>query len=66
MKKKEAYMQSKFLLTKTIATKPKIGKNTAIDRAVANLSTFEEWNAESIDKRQLMLTDIAKTIWDIS
>ncbi len=64
--KKEAYMQSKFLLTKTIAIKVTIGRNTAIDRAVAKLSTFEEWNAESIEKRQLMLTHIAKTIWDIS
>ncbi|MBD2539445.1 DUF262 domain-containing protein [Coleofasciculus sp. FACHB-SPT36] len=63
--KKEAYTKSRLLLTRSIGEKVKIGKNTAVDRAVKELETFEIWNSKSIDRRQEMLTRLAKKIWDM-
>ena len=63
--KKQAYKNSKFLLTRAIAEKITIGKNTAVDRAVKDLETYEEWNSQSIERRQEMLTRLAKKVWDM-
>ncbi|MEO0841794.1 MAG: DUF1524 domain-containing protein, partial [Cyanobacteria bacterium J06643_5] len=63
--KKEAYKQSKYLITKLIAEKVNIGVNTSIDRAAKDLETYEEWNSESIESRQKMLTKLAKKVWEI-
>ena len=63
--KKEAYRQSHFLLTRTIAQPIQIGVNTKIDRAVEGLLTFDKWTSESIEKRQQMLTELAKRVWDM-
>jgi hypothetical protein len=63
--KKEAYRQSHFLLTRTIAQPIQIGVNTKIDRAVEGLITFDKWTSESIEKRQQMLTELAKRVWDM-
>lgn len=63
--KKKAYANSQFLLTKSIAEEIKIGKNTKIDRAVSQLTTFDKWSSESIERRQEMLTDLAKRVWDM-
>lgn len=63
--KKESYKQSKYLITKSIAEKVNIGINTSIDRAVKGLDSYEEWNSESIESRQKMLTQLAKKVWDI-
>ncbi|MCB9006099.1 MAG: DUF262 domain-containing protein [Ardenticatenaceae bacterium] len=63
--KKEPYHQSKFLFTKSISEKVAVGVNTAIDRAVKDLVTFDEWTSESIEMRQLMLADLAKRVWDM-
>lgn len=64
--KKNAYQKSKFLLTKSIVEKVNVGLNTAIDRAVKNLSSFDEWNSESIELRQEMLVQLAKQVWDVT
>jgi|GEM_PF-295749 len=61
--KKEAYEKSTFILTQSISKKPNIGKNTAINRAVEDLIDFTEWNSQSIDKRQEMLTALAIKVW---
>ncbi len=63
--KKEAYRQSHFLLTKTIAQEVQVGVNTKIDRAVAGLMTFDEWTSESIERRQDMLVELAESVWDM-
>lgn len=63
--KKNGYTKSKFLLTRTIAEGVTVEENTAIDLAVKNLETFEVWNSESIEKRQEMLTRLAKQVWDM-
>jgi uncharacterized protein with ParB-like and HNH nuclease domain len=64
--KKIAYQKSKFLITKSIAERVNIGINTAIDRAVKDLTIFDEWNSDSIECRQEMLAQLAKKVWDIS
>ncbi|MGB3240955.1 MAG: DUF262 domain-containing HNH endonuclease family protein [Geitlerinemataceae cyanobacterium] len=63
--KKKAYLQSKYLLTRSIAEQVQVGQNTAIDRAVKDLETFDDWTSESIERRQKMLTQLAHKIWDM-
>lgn len=63
--KAKVYVNSKFLLTKTIAKKVNIGNNTAVDRAVKDLITFDKWDSHAIEKRQKMLTELAKKVWEI-
>jgi hypothetical protein len=63
--KKRAYPESRFLLTKTIAEAVQVGVNTKINRAVAGLTPFDEWTSESIERRQEMLTDLAKRVWEM-
>lgn len=62
--KKGIYLTSKLLLTKTIAVKVQVGK-TKVDIAVQDLKTFDEWTSQSIEKRQEMLTKLAKKVWDM-
>lgn len=63
--KRKYFAQSQFLLTKSIAVDPRVGGNTAINRAVKGLLTFDEWTSQSIEDRQEMLTDLAKRVWDM-
>ena len=63
--KKGGYVQSHFLLTKTIAQRVRVGVNNKIDRAVEGLITFDEWTSESIEQRQEMLTWLARRVWDM-
>jgi uncharacterized protein with ParB-like and HNH nuclease domain len=65
VEKKQGYAQSQFLLTKTIAANPRVGRNTAINRAVEGLRTFDEWTSASIERRQEMLASLAKRVWDM-
>ena len=64
-KKRSAYTQSHLLLTKTLAERPKIGEKTRIDKAVADLVSFSEWNETAINQRQKMLAVLAQRIWGI-
>ncbi|HIK52845.1 MAG TPA: DUF262 domain-containing protein, partial [Oscillatoriales cyanobacterium M59_W2019_021] len=61
--KKKVYPQSKLLLTRSIAERVQVGQNTAIDRAVKDLETFETWTSESIERRQKFLTQLAHKVW---
>ena len=63
--KREAYSQSNFLLTRTIAEPVQVGVNTKIDQAVTGLITFDEWTSESIERRQGMLARLAKRVWEM-
>lgn len=62
-KKMPGYSQSSFLLTKSLVEKPSVGKNTALNRAVADLIQFETWTSESIERRQKMLGALAEQVW---
>lgn len=61
--KLSSYCQSSLLLTKSIAIKPEVGQNTALNRAVKDLKQFTAWNSETIQERQLMLTQLARRVW---
>ena len=63
--KREVYSQSQLLLTKALAERPRVGKNTRIDRAVAELEVFPEWNEGGVLRRQDMLRNLARNIWRI-
>jgi hypothetical protein len=61
--KRKVYNQSQLLLTKAVAERPKIGVNTKIDIAVADLHPFTDWNEASVIERQEELTVLAQLIW---
>ena len=61
--KKPGYAQSGFLLTKSIAEMPQVGTDTALNRAVADLETFETWTSVDIENRQKMLVALARQVW---
>jgi uncharacterized protein with ParB-like and HNH nuclease domain len=63
--KQKAYSQSKILLSKSLAGKPRVGANTAIDQAVSDLPEFLRWDSEAILKRQEFLTLLARKTWDV-
>ena len=64
-KKISGYRQSSYLLTRSLADKPKVGLNTQLNRAVEHLITFDQWNSETIDCRQGMLARLAVFVWDM-
>jgi len=64
-RKLPGYRQSSYLLTRSIAEKPKVGLNTQLNRAVEHLITFDQWNSEAIDIRQGMLARLAAFVWDM-
>jgi len=65
VEKLPGYRQSTFLLTKSLAEKPRVGVNTQLNRAVEDLIQFDKWDSESIEKRQEMLTVLARKVWDM-
>ena len=64
-KKVPGYRQSAYLLTRSLAEKPKVGVNTQLNRAVEHLIAFDKWDSASIERRQLMLTRLAAFVWDM-
>ena len=63
--KRPIYPQSQLLLTRALAERPKIGVNTRIDAAVADLDPFSEWNETAMQKRQEKLAVLARKIWNV-
>lgn len=63
-RKRRFYPQSQFLLTRIISEKPAIGR-TAIDRAVDNMTPFEQWGPNDIAQRAAWLTDFACAVWEV-
>lgn len=64
-KKKKAYSQSKFLLTKSLAEKISVGTDTALNRAMKDIDTYEIWDSKSIESRQGMLARLAQQVWEM-
>jgi hypothetical protein len=64
-KKRKVYPQSQLLLTRALAVKPKIGVNTRIDAAVADLEPYPIWNEEMVGQRQKQLTKLASAVWGL-
>lgn len=63
--KRPGYLQSSFLLTKSLAEKPHVGSDTQLNRAVEDLIQFDAWDSKSIETRQKMLASIARKTWDM-
>src|SRR5690606_23863925 len=63
--KRNVYRQSQLLLAKAIAERPKIGANTKIDAAVAELDPYPEWNEAAVIGRQRKLTKLARSVWRV-
>jgi hypothetical protein len=61
--KKRGYVESSFLLTKSLSARPHVGQNTALNRAVAGLLQFQTWTSADIQIRQEMLTALAQQVW---
>ena len=64
-KKKHVYPQSQLLLTRVLSKRLRVGVNTKIDRAVAVLESFEEWNQDAVNDRQESLCLLAHDVWEI-
>jgi hypothetical protein len=63
--KRPGYLNSGYLLTRSLAEKPSVGVNTQLNRAVASLIDFDHWDSETIEQRQAMLADLAGLVWDM-
>ena len=63
--KRDVYPQSQLLLTKALAVRPRVGVNTRIDVAVADLDPFTHWNEAAVAKRQGMLATLARSVWRV-
>ena len=63
--KQPVYTNSKFLLTRLLTGKLKVGKNTAVNRAIEGLPTFSQWSSEAIQERQEALTTLARKVWEM-
>ncbi|UES51163.1 DUF262 domain-containing protein [Roseibium aggregatum] len=63
--KQPIYQQSKLLLTRALAERPKVGENTKIDRAVASIEPYENWSEKQISERQKALVSLARIVWGL-
>ena len=63
--KQPVYRESKLLLTRALAEKPKVGENTKIDRAVASIESYETWNEAAVSARQVGLVSLSRTVWGL-
>ncbi len=59
------YEKSKLLLTSGISPAYRVGKNTAIDRALNNVASFDSWTNEAAVARLDSLVAIAKKVWGL-
>lgn len=64
-KKRPEYKNSRFLLTRLLTGPVSLGTDTALNRAVEGLPTFEIWSSKSIHDRQVSLAELARKTWDM-
>lgn len=63
--KRKVYPQSALLLARAVSERPKVGSNTKINKAVADLEPFEHWNEGAVGRRQEMMRRLACNVWDV-
>ncbi len=61
--KKAEYSKSSNYLMRSLVELTSVGQNTSISRINEKLEAFSVWNADSIEKRQAMLIDLAQDVW---
>jgi uncharacterized protein with ParB-like and HNH nuclease domain len=59
------YKKCKYYLTSSIAEITTVGNNTSINRMNVKLEAFTDWSADTIEKRQGLLINLALEIWKI-
>jgi uncharacterized protein with ParB-like and HNH nuclease domain len=59
------YKKCKYYLTSSIAEITTVGNNSSINRINDKLEAFTEWSADTIEKRQGLLINLASGIWKI-
>ncbi len=64
--KRARYKESKLLLTRALAERPRVGVKTQIDRAVGAIEPFPEWNEAAVNERQQSLVALARAVWGMS
>ena len=64
--KRSEYAKCKHYLTSSIAGLTPVGNNSSITRINEKLAAFDEWTAETIDKRQTVLIGLTKEVWKIT
>jgi hypothetical protein len=64
--KKSKYQDARPYLTRSLVRLADGGLNSSITRINAKLEAFEEWTAESIDRRQSLLIGLAREIWKVA
>jgi hypothetical protein len=64
--KKAEYAKCKHYLTSSIAGLTAVGSNSSISRINEKLQSFDDWTAETIEKRQTMLINLVKEVWKIT
>ena len=57
------YAKSGNYLTRSLCSLADVGHNTSISRINKKLSSFKEWGAKNIEKRQSLLIRLAHDIW---
>lgn len=63
--KLETYRKSKFLLTSGLAQDHSVGEETAADRALNRVKSFDTWTPGDIRARSENLLELAQDIWDV-
>lgn len=63
--KSEAYRQSAYYLTRSIAQLDDVGQQTAINRMNQKLRSWSSWGPSMIEDRQAILYDLSEEIWSI-
>ena len=63
--KRLVYKESNLLLTRALSERPKVGTNTRIDRAVASIKPYSEWNESYLHERQRSLVTLARAVWGL-
>lgn len=59
------YGASQFYLTSSIYNIQDVGINSAVVQTNHLLKSFDEWNEESINERQMMMFNLAEQIWNL-
>lgn len=65
-KKAATYAKSRFLLTKSLVPGAQVGDQTAVNRTIADLKSYEDWTPESMNDRENRLVALARRIWGTS
>jgi len=61
--KAKVYSQSRFLLTKGIAGEARVGRDSAVNRALEYVAQYDDWDPTSMQDRENRLVRLANAIW---